>query len=211
MVYIRNSLQQVRRTGGGMLLLGMLLLVTACHKEAPWATKNITGLMPTLSFTLTESNRNKPVHAEDYRGDILLLYFGYTHCPDVCPMTLSRLRNALAKLGDEAKHVRVLFVSIDPNRDSVEDLKRYTEYFGPQFLGLRGDQATLRELTKKYRVTYGYDKPDANGDYNVSHSSAVYVFDRDGEPRLLIRPKDTAASISIDLKRLLAEHSSNPQ
>lgn len=209
MVNTQQFWQSARRTGQGMLVLGMMMLLSACHKEAPWATKNITGLMPTLSFTLTESNRNKVVHAKDYRGDVLLLYFGYTHCPDVCPMTLSKLRNALAKLGDQAKQVRVLFVSVDPNRDSSETLKRYTEYFGPQFLGLRGDQAALRELTKKYRVTYGYDKPDAKGDYEVSHSSAIYVFDRKGEARLLIQPKNTAAAISIDLKRLLAEDSSN--
>ncbi len=188
----------------GLLSIGILLL-SACHSEPPWATKNITGLMPTLEFTLTEANRNKIVHAQDYRGEILLMYFGYTHCPDVCPLTLSRLKSALAKLGDAAQQVRVLFVSVDPGRDSIEDLKRYTEYFGPEVLGLRGDQTALRELTKKYRVTYGYNKPNANGDYDVSHSSAVYVFDRKGEARLLIRPTDAVASISIDLKRLLTE------
>ena len=183
-----------------------LLLLSACHRGPPWATKDITGLMPNLAFTLTEANSDTTVEAKDYRGRVLLVFFGYTHCPDVCPLTLSRIKNAVAKLGTEAQQVRVLFVSVDPNRDSVQELKRYTAYFGPQFVGLRGSQAALHALTKMYRVTYGYDKPDAQGNYSVSHSSAVYIFDRMGEARLLVRPEDPVSAISNDLKRLLAEH-----
>jgi len=135
----------------------------------------------------------------------VLIYFGYTHCPDVCPLTLQRLKHAIAALGDGANQLRVLFVTVDPRRDSLAVLKRYTEFFGPQVLGLRGDQDELRRLTKMYRVTYGYDKPDAKGNYEVSHSSAVYVFDRSGEARLLIRPDDTVKAIATDLRRLVAE------
>jgi protein SCO1/2 len=183
----------------------ILMLVSGCHRGLPWQTKNITGLMPRLAFTLTEANRDIQVGAKNYRGQILMLYFGYTHCPDVCPLTLGRMKAVLAKLGDDAKAVRVLFVTVDPRRDKLEELKRYAEFFGPQVVGLRGTQSELRALTKKYRVTYGYDKPDAHGNYNVSHSSAIYVFDRQGEARLLIRPNDSIAAITSDLKRLLAE------
>jgi len=189
---------------GIVLLLGLLGLV-ACHSAEPWATKNISGLMPRLAFHMTEANRDAPVDAGDFRGKLVLIYFGYTHCPDVCPLTLQRLKHAIAALGDGANQLRVLFVTVDPRRDSLAVLKRYTEFFGPQVLGLRGDQDELRRLTKMYRVTYGYDKPDAKGNYEVSHSSAVYVFDRSGEARLLIRPDDTVKAIATDLRRLVAE------
>ncbi len=190
----------------GYPVLGiMLILISACHSGPPWQTKNITGLMPTLAFSLTEANRDTQVHATDYRGHVVLVYFGYTHCPDVCPLTLSRIKSTLANLGDEAKDIRVLFVSVDPKRDSLPELKRYTEFFGPEVRGLSGTQSELRRLTKKYRVTYGYDKPDTHGNYNVSHSSAVYVFDPKGEARLLIRPNDSIAAMTADLKRLLTE------
>ena len=154
---------------------------------------------------MTEANRDAMVHATDYRGQIVLMFFGYTHCPDVCPLALSRIKSALASIGGQAQQVRVLFVTVDPKRDTLQDLKRYTEFFGPQFVGLRGSAEALRELTKKYRISYGYDTPDASGNYNVSHSSAIYIFDRQGEARLLVRPEDSVAAISTDLKRLLAE------
>ena len=195
---------------GYLAIVMMMLLVSGCHSGPPWQTKNITGLMPRLAFTMTEANRDIQVRAKDYRGHTLLVYFGYTHCPDVCPLTLGRLKTVLAKLGDEAKAVRVLFVTVDPKRDKLSELKRYAEFFGPQVVGLRGTQPELRALTKKYRVTYGYDKPDAHGNYTVSHSSAVYIFDRKGEARLLIRPKDSIAAITSDLQRLLTENSQQP-
>jgi protein SCO1/2 len=201
----RDMFRVACRLGGAIFTLGLLLLVSACHSGPPWETKNITGLMPRLAFTLTEANRDMPVQAQDYRGRVLLVYFGYTHCPDVCPLTLSRMKSVLVNLGEQAQQVRVLFVSVDPKRDNLPELKRYAEFFGPQVMGLRGSQAELRALTKKYRVTYGYDKPDAHGNYNVSHSSAVYVFDRKGEARLIVRPQDSIAAITSDLKRLLAE------
>lgn len=190
-----------------LIVLSLLVVLSACHSGSPWATKNITGLMPRLAFTLTESNRDKLVHAEDYRGKVVLLYFGYTHCPDTCPLTLSRLKQVLANLGQEAQEVRVLFVTVDPKRDHVSELKRYSEFFGPHVLGLRGTPDALRKLTKMYRVTYGYGKPDSHGFYTVSHSTAIYVFDRKGNARLLIRPKDKITSITRDLKRLLAQKS----
>jgi protein SCO1/2 len=195
----------MHRSLRSLFVLALLFLVSACDNGPPWATKSITGLMPNLSFTMTDANRDTTVQAKDFRGHIVLLYFGYTHCPDVCPLTLHRLQTVLSKLGAEAKQVRVLFVTADPKRDTVKVLKSYTEYFGPQFIGLRSDEAALRKLTKAYRVTYGYGKPNAQGDYEVSHSSAVYVFDRKGDARLIIRPTDPIKAITSDLQRLIAE------
>jgi protein SCO1/2 len=183
----------------------MLAFLAACQQGAPWATKDISGLMPDLAFNLVEANGDRPVSATDYRDKIVMLYFGYTHCPDVCPTTLTHMRSAVNGLGKQADQIRVLFVSVDPKRDSLAYLKRYVEYFGPQIIGLRGEHDALRTLTKRYRVTYGYSKSDAQGNYEVSHSSAVYVFDGNGKVRLLIRPDDKVADITADLKRLLSE------
>lgn len=189
-----------------LLLVGMLILVGACSRGGEaWALKDISGLMPELSFSLTDASTDADVQATDFRGKIVLLYFGYTHCPDVCPTTLTMLGQAVSALGSQAQEVRVLFVTVDPKRDSLTVLRRYAQAFGPEVVGLRGDPGALRALTKRYRVTYGYGKPDALGDYSVSHSSAVYVFDRRGAARLLMRPGDTAAALGGDLKRLLAE------
>jgi protein SCO1/2 len=160
--------------------------------------------MPTLEFSLTDQDGNS-VHATDLRGKLVLLYFGYTHCPDVCPTTLTVLSQAVKQLGSQADKVRVLFVTVDPARDTESLLKRYAPSFGPQVMGLRGDGQELARLTKRFRVTYGLGKPDADGNYEVSHSSAVFVFDRKGEARLLGRFADTAVAYAHDLKQLLKE------
>jgi protein SCO1/2 len=200
------SVIAVRASG---LRLGVLLLaglLTACGQSAPpWGLRDISGLMPSLDFTLTASGDGAPVHGENFRGKVVLLYFGYTHCPDVCPTTLSLLSRAVSALGASADQVRVLFVSVDPARDTLDQLKTYAAAFGPEVVGLRGSEAGLKALTKRYRVSYGYGKPDARGAYEVSHSSAVYVFDREGEIRLLIGSTDSAPVITGDLQRLLAE------
>lgn len=191
------------RTAALLLLLGLL----GCTRQgAPWQLKDIAGLMPPLQFELTDANTGRQVNGSDFHGSLLLLYFGYTHCPDVCPTTLAKLQQAVSQLGPAGAEVRILFVSVDPARDSVADLKRYAAAFGPAVVGMRGTPQALRELTRRYRITFGYGKPDANGDYEVSHSSAVYIFDRQGQARLLARPDDSATTIAGDLGRLAAEH-----
>lgn len=188
--------------------LVLLLLLSACQSEPPvWGTMDITGFRPGLSFNLTDVNHDKIVQAESFHGQLVVLNFGFTHCPDVCPMSLHQMQSALSKLGDKAKQVQILFVSVDPKRDSVEVLKRYTENFGPQTIGLRGEETAVTKLTQMYKVSYGADKPEADGDYDVYHSSGMYVFDRKGVARLLVRPDDSAEAIASDLMRLLAESS----
>jgi protein SCO1 len=163
---------------------------------------DISGLMPSLDFKLSGPS-GATMTAADMRGKAVLLYFGYTHCPDICPATLANVSQALKRLGLGASSVRVLFVSVDPERDSVQTLARYASYFGPQIIGLTGTDSQLTALTKRYRVAFGRDAPDAHGYYTVYHSSAVFVFDRNGNARLLVTPTETSAQLAEDLKVLI--------
>lgn len=197
------------RPAAVLLASGALLLVTllaGCARDASDphdALKNVTGLVAPLDFQLTNQD-GQPVTAADYRNDIVLLYFGYTECPDECPTTLAMLANALRTLGPQASQVKVLFVTVDPRRDTTQVLKRYVDNFGPQFVGLRPDESELTDLSKRYRIAYHYEQPDKDGNYEVDHSSAVFIFDRDGRARLLALSDNTAQQVAHDLHRLLA-------
>ncbi len=177
--------------------------LAACSSGPRWGLKDISGLAPELAFSLTDPQRHT-WRAQDFRCKVTLLYFGYTHCPDICPTTLARLSQAIRALGPRATAVRVLFISVDPARDSPEVLRDYARAFGPQFVGLSGRERELRALNKRDRLTYSLGEPDARGDYEVTHSSAVFIFDRSGAPRLLATRSDPVATITADLGRLIA-------
>ncbi|MGH8369530.1 MAG: SCO family protein [Gammaproteobacteria bacterium] len=190
----------------GLFLLMTLALSSCGRPDAgkPWGLLNITGHMPDLQFTLS-SDDGRAVDQDAFPGKLTLLYFGYTHCPDVCPTTLADLGNAIRLLGPQASQVQVLFVSVDPVRDTAAVLKSYVNAFGPWFVGLTGSQAQLTALTKRYRVAYRLGKADSHGDYTVYHSSAVFIFDKHGQARLLAGLSDKPAVIATDLRRLLQE------
>ena len=178
--------------------------VSGCVPRDPnYALKSIRGLVSPLEFQMTDQD-GQPVTAADYRHELVLVYFGYTECPDQCPATLATLANALHALGPQASRVKVLFVTVDPGRDTVGVLKRYVNNFGPQFVGLRPDQDELTALSKRYRIGYHYEKPDRYGNYEVDHSSAVFIFDGAGRARLLALTDNTSQQVASDLHRLLA-------
>lgn len=192
------------RHGCVALVAGVLIaLLAGCGSgSVDWQTRNITGTMPDLAFTLTRGN-GETVHAGDFAGSYDLLYFGYTHCPDVCPATLAILDAALDKLGKQADRVRVLFVSVDPKRDTPQALASYVSAFGPRVVGLTGTHAQLTELTRRYRVAYRLGDPDSSGDYPVYHSAGIFVFDPQGNARLLMNYKDGVDAIAHDLSALI--------
>lgn len=190
-----------------LLMLAMCAALAACSHKVQWRTDNIDGLVPTLDFHMTDDS-GKPVTAQAYRGKIVLLYFGYTSCPDVCPTTLAKLAQALKNTKNHGAGMQVLFVTVDPKRDSVSRMHTYVRAFGPWFVGLVGTQDELRDITKRYRVTYSYGKPDKDGNYEVTHSSAVFVFDGSGRSRLIMVPHDSADAITADLDQLAAQVSS---
>lgn len=188
----------------GLLLIG--LLAAGCS-DGGWQTKDVTGVLPSLEFALV-SEDGEPVTEAAFRGRVAAVFFGYANCPDVCPVTMARLRRALEQLpGATRKRVAVLFVSVDPGRDTPASLAAYTAAFGPEFVGITGPEDALREVTRRYRATFGYGEADDDG-YAVSHPSAVYVFDARGRARLLIRTTDPVDAIADDLGRLAREGAS---
>lgn len=192
------------------VVASLALLLTACltacdSSDSDWHGHDISGVMPELAFELTTEN-TQAMQASDTQGKVRLLYFGFTSCPDICPTTLGHIKTAINSLSDEQqKKVQVLFVSVDPKRDDHAKLKDYTGYFGTQFLGLTGTQEQLKAISKRYRVTYGYGEPQDNGFYDVSHSSAIFVFDAQGKARLLMNQSLTPADIADDLQALLEQ------
>ncbi|HEV7997318.1 MAG TPA: SCO family protein [Stellaceae bacterium] len=186
-----------------------LALLAGCGNPAKWHSIDVSGSLPPLSFTMARASDGKETTEADYRGKIVLLYFGYTNCPDQCPTTLSNLAEILRRLGPAARLVRALFVSVDPNRDTPPVLAAYVRNFAPQIEGLRGPPDQLAALARRYRVVYSVT-PATNGHpYEVTHSSAIYVFDGSGAARLIIASLDSTtpdiAGTTADLKRLVDE------
>jgi len=177
------------------------VVLAGCSRETPWHTTNIAGAMPSLEIQMTRANDGREVSASTYRGKVVLLYFGYTHCPDVCPTTLANLSDALKRLGQRASGVRVLFVTVDSNRDTDPVLGQYVKAFAPEIDGLRGSNDALAALARRYRVAYSVAAE--NGAYNVMHSEAVFFFDRDGRARLVTTSTENTASIADDIRHLL--------
>lgn len=186
------------------LLLIVGLLLAGCHHDEPppFRLTNISGHMPDLDFKLTDDH-GKAVTGADYRGKVVLLYFGYTHCPDVCPLTLAQLHVVMQRLGPLADGARILFVSVDPARDTPAVMHAYVNAFDPRAIGLTGDPRATEALSKRYRSAFTREPGSADGSYEVSHSSAIYVFDRDGKARLLATPSASHDDLVHDLHLLL--------
>jgi len=197
----------------GLLALGagaLALPVTGCDRKTQWHEVDISGSLPPLEFSMTDAMTGAQVTAADFRGKVTLLYFGYTLCPDFCPTTLTNLAAALRQLGKQADLVRVLFVTVDPTRDSQPVLKQYAALFAPQIVGLRGTPDELAALARRYRVAYSVTPARDGHPYVVTHSAIVYVFDQDGNARLLVSSmatrKPDIGGTAQDLRTLIAQH-----
>jgi len=154
----------------------LLLLLAGCDKtpngsittiQRPpehFRLADISGSSPSLQFSMFDTDSNKDVTGDSYQGKYVLMYFGYTHCPDVCPTTLVKISRALKQIGERlAKNTQVLFVTLDPARDTPKLMDQYTKNFGPHITGLRGDDAQTKSITDRYHVAYGTGKKDENG------------------------------------------------
>ena len=178
-----------------IVVAALLLLLAGCSKPS-WHMTDISGAMPKLDFHMTSSG--KPVSAADYHGKVVALYFGYTHCPDVCPTTLASLTDMLGRV--KSPDVAVLFVTVDPDRDTDAVMADYAKAFSPQVVGLRGSDNQIAALARTYRVAYSVKKGPP---YEVNHSNAVFFFDRTGKARLVTTDTNDSAAMAEDVKRLL--------
>ncbi|TAM97444.1 MAG: SCO family protein [Rhodanobacteraceae bacterium] len=182
----------------------MIVLVAACQAKPQWQLSDVRGHLPDLQFDLT-NDLGQPVTAATYHGKIAAMYFGYTHCPDVCPLTLVHLHMVMQKLGHAAAGVRILFVTVDPARDTPDVLHQYVTAFDPHIVGLTGSQDQIAALAKRYRVFYKRATPDPSGDYLVDHSAGIYIFDRSGRARLVGSNGDQQEAMVHDLKILVGQ------
>jgi len=164
---------------------------------------DITGAAFARDFKLTDHN-GQVRNLASFKGKVVAIFFGYTHCPDVCPTTLSDFATALQQLGPQAAQVQVLFVTLDPQRDTPELLKQFVPAFNPGFLGMSTDAESLKALAKEYKVVYQKTSVKGADDYLIDHSAGTYVYDPQGRLRLLVPYGSSPDAIAQDLKILLA-------
>jgi len=188
------------------LKLSLLLLVSAllqsCSEPVNWHASDISGMLPDLEFNLIGPG-GEQVDARSLQGKPVLVFFGFTNCPDVCPTTLTQLSVVMKKLGPQADDIQILLVSVDPDRDTPGVMEKYTASFGPWLLGLTGAEEDLDTLRKSYGVYAAMESSDDKGAYNVMHSATVFGFDSKGQARILISDVTDSDAVVSDLKNLI--------
>lgn len=195
-----------------LILLALSALAVAFHLSG--CSRNEDGFHATtiraadfgrLSMleNLTDHTGRRPAIAE-FSGKVVVVFFGYTRCPDICPTTLAGMKEVLQLLGTDADRVQVLFVTLDPERDTQDVLAGYVPWFDPRFIGLRGDMAATLATAQEFQVFFSKVPGSTPDNYSIDHSATSYAYDPQGRLRLLIRHGTTPAHIAADLKRLLA-------
>lgn len=186
----------------------MLALLSGCADKSvpvePFVATDITGADFARDFRLLD-HHGKTRTLADFKGKAVLLFFGYTHCPDVCLTMLSGLAMAQKRLGEDAARVQVLFVTLDPSRDTPEILANFVTYFDKDFLALYGDESAVARTAKEFKVTYAKHDTGSAAGYLLDHSAGVYGFDPDGRLRVLINHDAELASIVHDVKLLIGK------
>ncbi len=183
------------------VVFGFAAIAAACTK-AKFEYTDITGVEIGGDFQLTDHNGH-PRSLSDFRGKVVAVFFGFTHCPDVCPTTLAELAQTVKRLGARGDEVQILFITVDPARDTQKVLAQYVPAFDPRFLGLYGDPATTAKVAAAYKVFFAPQPPNASGNYTVDHSAAIFVIDRRGRPRLVMGAGRTVSGMVHDIKLLL--------
>jgi protein SCO1/2 len=186
-----------------LTLCVLACLLAACSPDAPrFRGSDVTGSAFGRDFDLVDPAGQRRTLA-DYRGKVVVLFFGYTHCPDVCPTTLSELAAAMKELGAEAQRVQVLFVTVDPERDTPELLAHYVPAFNPSFVGLRGDADATAQVTKEFRILVQKQPGSTPGEYTVDHSAGSFIFDPQGRLRVYVGYGQGPQVFAHDIRALL--------
>jgi protein SCO1/2 len=189
------------------LSLALMLALSGCDKRDAkplvfWNT-DLTGLDYAKDFALTDHN-GKPRTLADFKGKVVVVFFGYTQCPDVCPTTLTTMAGVMKQLGPQADRLQVLFITVDPERDTQVLLSEYVPAFDPRFLGLFGDKAATERTAKEFKVIYQRVDGRTPGSYSMDHTAASFVFDPQGRIRLYVKKDQTVDTIVHDIKVLLS-------
>jgi protein SCO1 len=183
----------------------LALAFAGCGPSQPgFKNTDVTGTDCCKDFRLTDHN-GKVRTLADFRGKAVVMFFGYTQCPDVCPTTMVEMKAVLQQLGADAQRVQVLFVTVDPERDTRELLASYVPAFDPSFLGLYGDLQATAKTAKDFRVFYQKQPGSTPGSYTIDHTAGSYVFDPQGRVRVFVRHGDGGANLAADLRTLLKQ------
>ncbi|MBK8337984.1 MAG: SCO family protein [Sterolibacteriaceae bacterium] len=189
-----------------IVLLAWLAVLAGggCGERAvTFLSTDITGADFGKDFHLTDHN-GKPRSLADFRGSVVAMFFGYTQCPDVCPTSMTAMAEVMKQLGADAKRVQVLFVTVDPERDTPPMLAQYVPQFHPSFLGLHGDLPATQQVAKDFKVFYEKHPGRTPTAYSIDHTAGTYVFDPQGRLRLFVKHGETPERVAQDIRRLLA-------
>ena len=180
-------------------------LLAGCGGGEPqkFQLTDVTGAGFGKSLELTD-HHGKPRTLADFRGKVVTVFFGFTHCPDVCPTTLAEMAQVMKALGPDADRVQVLFVTVDPERDTQQVLQQYVPAFHPAFLGLHGDAAATARAAKEFKV-YFNKQPGKSGGYSVDHSAGTFILDQQGRLRLFAQYGQGAPAFVHDIRLLLKQ------
>lgn len=189
------------RTAAALLCVSLLL--SGCQKDAPqFKNTDITGASFARELSLTDQF-GKVRTLTDFKGKAVVIFFGYTQCPDICPTTMMEMANVMKNLGKDAERVQVLFVTVDPERDTQDLLAAYVPNFDPRFLALRGDAAQTAKVAQEFKVVYQKSAGKSPDNYTMDHTAASYIFDPQGRVRLFVQYGQKADAITHDLRLLL--------
>ena len=191
-----------RRVAAAILFAALALpcLLFVAWPSRPFEAVDITGAPWGRDFRMHDQDGGLRTLA-DFRGEVVLLFFGFTQCPDVCPTTLARAAAVVSRLGPDGARVRVIFVTLDPERDTPEIVKSYTQTFDPRFIGLRDDAAATDAMTREFHIAV--QRVPTGSSYTLDHTAITYAFDPQGRLRLAIGHRQTAATIAHDIRQLL--------
>lgn len=185
-------------------LLALAAILGGCEQRAPvpkFRLTDVTGAPFGKALALND-HHGKPRTLQDFRGKVVVLFFGFMHCPDVCPATLAELAQVAKALGPNAARMQVLFVTVDPERDTPGLLRQYVPSFHPDFLGLHGDAAATAQVAKEFKIFY-QKQSQSGGDYSMDHSAGTYILDQQGRLRLFAQHGAGATALLHDIRLLL--------
>jgi len=189
------------------LVFTILMVVTSLSCEKKDKFNGTLYDKPAKEFCLTgwKDGKERKVCLSDFKGKVVLMFFGYTHCPDVCPAALQTLAKTMNLLSEEErKRVQVIFISVDPDRDTPEISQKYAEFFSPSFIGLTGTEEELKRVAKDYMAFYSKVKGESKGGYLVDHTAYIYLITPDGVLKLIYpSTKQKPELMAEDIKKLL--------